>query len=203
VDLEGWEQHHAAYRAKVRITVRACETTVIREASGTGEGKAPTPGQAHDLALKGAETDATKRALATFGNQFGLTLYEREQNGARKPSRGEYPELVRSGPWLLRSATGTADRSIATAEGFVQELKTALMRAGDVEALFATVNRYAKQQAYPKVDAGVLGNALKQRAITLVKGTESATDVVVSEGAAEDPDKAPLRKRSQIKTSPP
>ncbi len=33
------------------------------------------------MALKAAETDATKRALATFGNCFGLGLYDKEQNG--------------------------------------------------------------------------------------------------------------------------
>ena len=71
--------HEAAYIAKVRVSVRAGNITIVREGSGTGEGKAPTPGQAHDLALKSAETDATKRALATFGNPFGLALYDREQ----------------------------------------------------------------------------------------------------------------------------
>ena len=45
------------------------------------EAKAPTPGEAHELALKAAETDATKRALATFGNPFGLALYDRELAG--------------------------------------------------------------------------------------------------------------------------
>ena len=34
-----------------------------------------TPGQAHEFAAKAAETDATKRALMTFGNAFGLSLY--------------------------------------------------------------------------------------------------------------------------------
>src|SRR5262245_47381000 len=34
-----------------------------------------SPGEVHDTALKGAETDATKRALATFGKPFGLALY--------------------------------------------------------------------------------------------------------------------------------
>jgi recombination DNA repair RAD52 pathway protein len=58
--------HATAYTAKVRISVRAGDITIVREGSGTGEGKAPTPGQAHELALKGAETDATKRALATW-----------------------------------------------------------------------------------------------------------------------------------------
>ena len=56
--------HGAAYTAKVRVSVRAGDITIVREGSGTGEGKAPTPGQAHEFALKGAETDATKRALS-------------------------------------------------------------------------------------------------------------------------------------------
>src|SRR4051794_20644150 len=75
---------HAAYTAKVRVSVRAGELTIVREGSGSGEGKALTPGEAHELALKAAETDATKRALATFGNPFGLALYDREQAGVRK-----------------------------------------------------------------------------------------------------------------------
>ena len=57
------QYYAAAYAAKVRVIVRAGDTTIVREGSGTGEGSAPTPGQAHELALKGAETDATKRAL--------------------------------------------------------------------------------------------------------------------------------------------
>ena len=81
--------HGAAYTAKVRVSVRAGDITIVREGSGTGEGKAPTPGQAHELALKGAETDATKRALATFGNPFGLALYDREQVGVRKARGAE------------------------------------------------------------------------------------------------------------------
>src|SRR4029077_1732777 len=41
-------QHYAAaYTAKVRVSVRAGEVTIVREGSGTGEAKALTPGQAH------------------------------------------------------------------------------------------------------------------------------------------------------------
>ena len=79
------QYHAAAYTARVRVNVRAGDIVIVREGSGTGEGRALTPGQAHELALKGAETDATKRALATFGNPFGLALYDREQAGVRKP----------------------------------------------------------------------------------------------------------------------
>jgi len=65
----------AVYVAKVRITVHADGATVVREGHGTGEGRGASPGEAHDFALKAAETDATKRALATFGKPFGLALY--------------------------------------------------------------------------------------------------------------------------------
>ena len=76
-----------AYVARVRIRVRTGVTSIIREGTGCGSATANTSGEAHDLALKGAETDATKRALATFGNSFGLGLYDKEQNGVtwKKP----------------------------------------------------------------------------------------------------------------------
>ena len=69
----------AVYVAKVRITVHADGATVIREGHGSGEGRGTSPGEVHDIALKAAETDATKRALATFGKPFGLELYRKEK----------------------------------------------------------------------------------------------------------------------------
>ena len=65
----------AIYIARVRITVHADGVSIIREGHGTGEGRGTSPGDVHDIALKAAETDATKRALATFGKPFGLELY--------------------------------------------------------------------------------------------------------------------------------
>jgi DNA recombination protein Rad52 len=75
----------AAYTARVRISVRAGDITIVRDGSGSGEASALSRGQAHDFALKAAETDATKRALATFGNPFGLALYDPDRSGVRKP----------------------------------------------------------------------------------------------------------------------
>ena len=65
----------AVYSARVRITVRTPGGTVIRDGHGTGEAHGGSAGEVHDRALKAAETDATKRALATFGKAFGLALY--------------------------------------------------------------------------------------------------------------------------------
>ncbi len=66
----------AVYIARVRVTVQADGATVIREGHCTGEGRSTAPGEVHDISLKAAETDATKRALATFGRPFGLELYK-------------------------------------------------------------------------------------------------------------------------------
>jgi hypothetical protein len=71
----------AVYIARVRITVHAEEATIIREGHGSGEGRGESPGEVHDIALKAAETDATKRALATFGKPFGLELYRKDRKG--------------------------------------------------------------------------------------------------------------------------
>ena len=69
----------AVYVAKVRITVQADGAIIVREGHGSGEGRGTSPGEVHDIALKAAETDATKRALATFGKPFGLELYRKDK----------------------------------------------------------------------------------------------------------------------------
>jgi DNA recombination protein Rad52 len=69
----------AVYIAKVRITVHADGATIVREGHGSAEGRGTSPGEVHDIALKAAETDATKRALSTFGKPFGLELYRKDK----------------------------------------------------------------------------------------------------------------------------
>jgi hypothetical protein len=73
----------AIYTAKVRITVQANGQAIVREGHGTGESRGSQPGEVHDMALKAAETDATKRALATFGRPFGLALYLSGKHASR------------------------------------------------------------------------------------------------------------------------
>jgi hypothetical protein len=84
----------AVYIARVRITVHADGATVIREGHGTGEGHGTSPGEVHDIALKIAETDATKRALATFGKPFGLELYRGGRAASQKPLPLSHPVPV-------------------------------------------------------------------------------------------------------------
>jgi len=150
--------HSVAYTAKVRVTVRAGDIKIVREGSGTGEGTAPSLGQAHDVALKGAETDATKRALATFGNPFGLALYDPTHLGVSKSRKKRV--AVQNGPWVLRSADGADEASYDRPSEFVDALRKALDDAGNIERLFTTweqnvdtvraLNRVLKQEQLTK-----------------------------------------------------
>jgi hypothetical protein len=73
----GWG---VTYIARVRITVCVgSQGLLIREGTGAGHGIDTDLGLAHESAIKEAETDAMKRALMTFGNPFGLALYDKSQ----------------------------------------------------------------------------------------------------------------------------
>jgi hypothetical protein len=193
--------HLAAYTAKVRVSVRAGDVTIVREGSGSCEAKAATPGQAHELALKGAETDGTKRALATFGNPFGLALYDREQAGVRKlPDEIVAPPI---GPWILRDVDGSEEASFDKPSEFAAALRLALTDAHAIEKLFAiwesnvetvrALNRALKQEALLKSGiAPALVKHLKQCAIALVKTpaqNTSATEAASSQAAEPSPKK--------------
>jgi DNA recombination protein Rad52 len=77
------------FSAKVRVTVYSQDHAkkIVRERTGGHRGFGITVGQAIEDAIKAAETDATKRAFVTFGNVFGLALYDREQRGVGKEHR--------------------------------------------------------------------------------------------------------------------
>ena len=81
-EKDGWG---VSYIARVRITVVAGDRTVIREGIGAGHGIDADLGQAHESAVKEAETDAEKRALKTFGNPFGQALYDKEKRDVADP----------------------------------------------------------------------------------------------------------------------
>lgn len=77
-----------SYVAKVRVTVG----DAVREGWGAGHGIDVDLGQAHESAVKEAESDAEKRAFKTFGNPFGLALYDKTRaNVAKEPPAPKAP----------------------------------------------------------------------------------------------------------------
>lgn len=85
-DRYGKDQMRVGYSARVRITVRTDGATITREGCGFGSGIDKDTGQAHESAIKEAESDAMKRALMTFGNAFGLALYDKTQANVAEES---------------------------------------------------------------------------------------------------------------------
>lgn len=69
---DGWG---VTYTSRVRVIVQ----DIVREDFGAGHGYDVDLGLAHESAVKEAITDALKRALRTFGNPFGLALYDKSR----------------------------------------------------------------------------------------------------------------------------
>lgn len=80
-DKPAW---YVVYRAQSRITIHATDAVYTEWAAG--ESTHPILGEAHDMAIKTAESQATKRACVNLGDQFGLSLYD---DGSTEVSVGE------------------------------------------------------------------------------------------------------------------
>lgn len=74
-DEKKGDKYYVGYVAKVEV--EAGDT--VRHGWGFGQGIDKDLGGAHESAVKEAESDAMKRALMTFGDQFGLALYDKAQ----------------------------------------------------------------------------------------------------------------------------
>lgn len=82
--------HVIGYIARVRIMV----DDTCREDVGFGSGISKTLVDAHEGATKEAVSDAMKRALRTFGDIFGLALYDKKQEHVeQEPERNWIAEI--------------------------------------------------------------------------------------------------------------
>jgi len=77
------------YKAVINITVHDIQhsKTVTREDVGFGTGIAKTLADAHEGGAKEAVTDAIKRTLRSFGNQFGNSLYDKSRQHQNQPTQ--------------------------------------------------------------------------------------------------------------------
>lgn len=142
-DRYGKDQMRVGYSARVRITVRAGGSVIVREGCGFGSGIDKDTDQAHESALKEAESDAMKRALMTFGNPFGLALYDKTQANVvsappEPPKQLTLAERANRFEDVLRN-TKPADLSKAWAKGaeLCAQLDTAMPeRLVELEELY-------------------------------------------------------------------
>lgn len=68
------------YGCRLRLTIRNPEGEVVKTVDGCATGSAnnlPSKGDAHDFAMKNADSYALKRCAKALGDQFGLSLYNK------------------------------------------------------------------------------------------------------------------------------
>jgi hypothetical protein len=76
--VPGKHRATVVYRVTLRLTVKDVHGNVITSWDDAATGEAvnqPTVGDAHDLAVKAAVSQALKRCAVNLGDQFGLSLY--------------------------------------------------------------------------------------------------------------------------------
>jgi DNA recombination protein Rad52 len=114
------------YAVTYIATVQVFVGSVRRQDVGAGHGYDVDCGLAHESAIKEAVTDALKRALRSFGNPFGLALYDKSRENVGPPEAtqqevdtaleslkgiGSLPELQTYWTNLYRNARHVADNA--------------------------------------------------------------------------------------------
>jgi len=99
------EQNHnqnnvICYKAIIQIKVHDIQhsKSVTREDVGFGTGIAKTLADAHEGGAKEAVTDAIKRTLRSFGNQFGNSLYDKSRQHHNQSQQMTQPQQYTQQP---------------------------------------------------------------------------------------------------------
>lgn len=157
VELTGsrgpYKQWRVGYLAVVQVTVGG----LMRQGTGFGTGMAKPEalGEAIESAAKEAETDAMKRALMTFGNPFGLALYDKEQTNVQTMPEPESGALTMA-KGLLQSCR-TKDEFTEVWNANKGGWK-GVMSDADYKAIVKVMHGEAERWAAPKGDATGFGD---------------------------------------------
>ena len=185
------EMTSCSYAVRVRVRVRAGDQTICREGTGCGTASARHPADAHERAIKAAETDATKRALATFGNRFGLCLYDKDQQGVSEAPHHSLEILTPDGQVFVAGLSP---------EGFCTALRKIIEGIADVPELGAWQERNAPQIARLRAlapdlktqrgehYADVLERLFGARRVLPAQGAEKAEESKEAQPVAPAPD---------------
>jgi DNA repair and recombination protein RAD52 len=124
VEKNGKTQYRASYICVYRAQVKSPlgDDQVVFSDVGYGSGTSYSSlGDAIESAVKEAVTDAMKRTLRNFGNQFGLALYDKDQkNVERLPDIAQVNAAYKLVPEALRETAKKRMAEILSANGFTQ-----------------------------------------------------------------------------------
>ena len=151
-------QWHIGYKVTLRLTISssvAFDTTYTEAAVGFAS--LPSRGEAHDMAIKTAESDALKRAAINLGTQFGLSLYN---NGGTADVVGKTLDVMphdgalEGQPATPETSTSETVPDSENAEEWVAQMKTAISE-NNVAALLEIKKNMGKEDVNENVYMGV------------------------------------------------
>jgi hypothetical protein len=173
----GKSARKVAYRAHVRLTIHATGATYSEWA--TGEATMPDfkHGDAHDFALKTAESQALKRCAMNLGSQFGLSLYD----------NGNMNDVVR-GVFSVKFDDAVTVTDEGTEPGAVVDTETGEIAERPADRLSATP---ADDPWYSGSDGGG-GEALPSEPVTLANRTPRRPDAPYMDAPDGPPTKAQM-----------
>lgn len=158
-DSNGNPQVRVSYACTVRVDVQG----VKREGAAVGIGisKADNEADAHESAYKEAETDAMKRGFRSFGNTFGLALYEKDKSKRQVGDPDQFAEIVSdmcsatTGRDLLDIVrrAGAANDNPAVIDARVNALRNIVRGAQSPDALLAMQKNFSPDWGAVKSDA--------------------------------------------------
>ena len=112
---------------KVLLELRIYDLPCSYTEAAIGSATLPQRGEAHDMAIKTAESDALKRAAINLGDQFGLSLYN---DGSLKPvvggtldAEGIMPDIS---PVAVTEAPVAISQDSEGAEMWIESMKAAV-----------------------------------------------------------------------------
>lgn len=120
--------------------------------AAVGSSSLPQRGEAHDMAVKTAESDALKRAAINLGTQFGLSLYD---DGSMKDVVGK--TLDRGAPEPSTESLPSTENVVADSDGteiWIEEMKSAV-HTSDISLLLDIKKRMATEGVTDWVYQGV------------------------------------------------
>ena len=128
-EVEVGEKYEVSYMATATVTVSYIDDDGVARCttqSGSGHdiGTRKKLSEAHGMAIKNAESDAEKRALRKFGNQFGLALYDESRKGVASTSEEvkgndedvNFKDINRISSFLNRELARAEKQSFTTEE---------------------------------------------------------------------------------------
>lgn len=154
-------QWNVGYKVTLRLTIHPPAgdsalgwSSASYTECAVGSASLPQRGEAHDMAVKTAESDALKRAAINLGTQFGLSLYD---NGNLKDVVGR--TLDRSAPNTVSEpspsqAVSEAPADSEGAEVWIEEMKSGV-HSKDIEVLLDIKRRMNEEDVNEWVYQGV------------------------------------------------